>query len=188
MSDVSGREGGRYSGSSPLEPNGTDEADVTPAAAAPCEPGTSSGEACVAATRLLDILGSLASELSERGGDDSRLIVLELQALLAAREYLVLALEAGGEDERSKTGASQDGHSTTPRALSSSDAARFLRAWNDSASRVIQFLKARRQLQEADRGAALDRLLDQALSELEALPGLALVRDANKPQEDSEDE
>jgi len=119
--------------------------------------------------RLLDLLGDLARGLADSGADDARIIAVELRSMLLAREcflrLLRQSLDAAGPEGKDERGGSDR-----------IDPTRFLRAWGDSVARVLQLLKARRDAQEQGGGAALDRLLDQALNELEVLPGLQALR------------
>ena len=88
-----------------------------------------------------------ASEAGPRG-DDLAVIDEELAQLLAARELFKAWVE------RTQT---QDESPLTP--------AQFLRAWGESTGRVIQLLKARREL---GGGSQTDALLDAVYAELEA--------------------
>ena len=102
--------------------------------------------------RLLAMLGTSPAEPLEPG-DELALIDRELARLLAVRELYLAWVE-----ELRAAGAP----GITP--------AQFLRAWSDSTGRVIQLIRARREL----GGAQADALLDAVYQELERrLPALA---------------
>lgn len=123
-----------------------------------------------ALSAVLGLLRDLVRELDENG-DEARLIALELRCLLAVREGFLklLGADASAEGPAEKGEPGDD----DPEPMSPADAARLMRAWDDSVARVLQLLRERRALREEGRRGSLDRLLDEALAELERLPGLS---------------
>ena len=118
------------------------------------------------------ILARLAQEAAGRSGVDAAaaldrapesdlaIIDRELARLFAVRELFLTWVQELRQD-----GAQSPGDAAAPRGLSP---AQFMRAWSDSTGRVIQLLRARRDL----GGARSDALLDAVYAELEALlPG-----------------
>ena len=108
-------------------------------------------DALAALMRASEGTEALARALAE--DDDSRVIEQELVDLLQARRYFC--------DWIAELRREGDSRSTSP--------AQYLRAWNDSTARVIQLLRARKQLQPTDAG--LDTLFDQVLKELDEEAG-----------------
>ncbi|MFO7697057.1 MAG: hypothetical protein R6X16_07865 [Anaerolineae bacterium] len=113
--------------------------------------------------RLLATLAGAPAELDCEGlPDDLEIIDRELARLFAARELYLAWVEEVRE---------QGGAGISP--------AQFLRAWSESTGRVIQLLRARRDL---GRGAGADALLDAVYQELERrLPEFGGERGASDP-------
>ncbi len=105
--------------------------------------------AAQAASRLPLARAQCHAQEEAAGDTDLALLDRELASLLAARE----ACRAWAERM-----AAQEGHSAL-------NPAQFLRAWSDSTGRVIQLLKARRELTSV---GAEDALLEAVYAELEA--------------------
>jgi hypothetical protein len=105
-----------------------------------------------------DSLAALLQALAEgrRSGslEDAEIIEGELLNLLAARRLFVYWV-ANGSKEDTKKGA-----------LAGVKPTQFLRAWNDSVTRVIQLLRARRDLTQAD-GGKWDALMDEVYDQLD---------------------
>jgi hypothetical protein len=82
---------------------------------------------------------------------DEQVIARELQHLYEARAFFLAWVQAQRD-------ASEDGEALNP--------AQFLRAWNDSAARVVQLLRARRELSAGAQGQ-FGPLMDSVFDELE---------------------
>jgi len=101
-----------------------------------------------------------ACALDPASVSDLAIIDRELARLFAVRELFLSWVQELRQD-----GAQSQAEAAAPRGLSP---AQFMRAWSDSTGRVIQLLRARRDL----GGARSDALLDAVYAELEALlPG-----------------
>jgi hypothetical protein len=113
--------------------------------------------------RLLATLAGAPAELECEGlPDDLEIIDRELACLFAARELYLAWVEEVRE---------QGGAGISP--------AQFLRAWSESTGRVIQLLRARRDLGSgADADALLDAVyqeLERRLPELDGEPGVGAL-------------
>lgn len=99
-------------------------------------------------TRLLTALGTTPGEPAEDASlDDLAIIDRELARLFAARELYLAWVEQVREQDRPGMSPAQ-----------------FLRAWSESTGRVVQLLRARRDL---GGGAGADALLEAVYQELE---------------------
>jgi hypothetical protein len=100
------------------------------------------------------LLHALAEGQHSGSLEDAEIIEAELLNLLAARRLFVYWI-ANGSREDTKKGA-----------LAGVKPTQFLRAWNDSVTRVIQLLRARRDLTE-EGGGEWDALMDKVYDQLE---------------------
>ena len=117
---------------------------------------------------LLRMIESLADQMDDVAqADDLALIGQELAHLYAARWAFLRWVQDGRDDEGQRDAQEAD------QAASAVPPARFLKAWSDSTARVIQLLRARRDLVGQGKGEAI-RGLDEALDLLAATyPALA---------------
>jgi hypothetical protein len=96
-------------------------------------------------------------------GDDLQLIDRELGNLFAARAAVVCWIQKRDMGERTRVNPSQ-----------------FLRAWNDSSSRVLALLRARAALSKEEHDGPFGQLLSRVYDELErGLPALDRTADAD---------
>ncbi len=130
---------------------------------------------------LLDLVNAGAAQSADSSVE---VIDREIESVMRARECFLywVALECGpqaseGNDEgvpRSpKDGDSKKpGGRRVPAKRSGFAPGQFLRAWNDSTTRVVQLLKAREAMLVAERGEDYTDLIDAVLRDVEELPGL----------------
>lgn len=154
-------------------PNSVQGADTALIAllAAAGEPASSRILARLSQRGIANTSADAAEDLDLAEESDLAIIDRELARLFAVRELFLSWVQELRQD------ASQSPRDTG--ALRGLSPAQFMRAWSDSTGRVIQLLRARRDL----GGARSDALLDAVYAELEALlPGPGEGRSIEEPR------